>query len=97
MFPGVAQVDLYGSTEAGYIFVGDAFRNNWQVIDGNVFVERVKRRAELPAVFQLSVTTRDREAMPLRRYFTADIVRRTPTGYRMLGRDRDLFLIRRGA
>jgi phenylacetate-CoA ligase len=29
--------------------------------------------------------------MPLLRYFTGDIVRRTPTGYRILGRERDLF------
>ena len=61
---------LYGSTEAGYIFVGDAFHDNPQVIDGNAFVELV----------------------PWRRYFTGDAVRRTPTGYRILGRYWDLFL-----
>ena len=89
-FPA-AQVDLYGSTEAGYIFVGDAFRDNLRVIEGNAFVELVPWRAELPEVFQINVTTRDREAMPLLRYFTGDVVRRTPAGYRILGRERDLF------
>lgn len=91
VFPGARQVDLYGSTEAGYIFVGDAFGDNLHVIDGNAFVELVAWRAELPEVFQINVTTRDREAMPLLRYFTGDIVRRTPTGYRILGRERDLY------
>ena len=90
VFPAV-QVDLYGSTEAGYIFVGDAFRDNLHVIDGNAFVELVPWRPELPDVFQINVTTRDRVAMPLLRYFTGDIVRRTPTGYRILGRERDLY------
>ncbi len=91
VFPGARQVDLYGSTEAGYIFVGDAFGDNLRVIDGNAFVELVAWRTELPDVFQINVTTRDREAMPLLRYFTGDIVRRTPTGYRILGRERDLY------
>jgi phenylacetate-CoA ligase len=90
VFPA-AQVDLYGSTEAGYIFVGDAFKDNLRVIEGNAFVELVPWRPELPEVFQINVTTRDRVAMPLLRYFTGDIVRRTPTGYRILGRERDLF------
>lgn len=90
-FPGAAQVDLYGSTEAGYIFVGDAFQDNLRAIDGNAFVELVPWRPGLADVFQINVTTRDREAMPLLRYFTGDIVRRTPTGYRILGRERDLF------
>ncbi len=90
-FPGSVQVDLYGSTEAGYIFVGDAFADNLHVIDGNAFVELVAWRPELPDVFQINVTTRDREAMPLLRYFTGDIVRRMPTGYRILGRERDLY------
>jgi phenylacetate-CoA ligase len=90
VFPAV-QVDLYGSTEAGYLFVGDAFQDNLQVIDGNAFVELVPWRAELPEVFRINVTTRDREAMPLLRYFTGDIVRRTPAGFRILGREKDLF------
>lgn len=90
-FPGAVQVDLYGSTEAGYIFVGDAFADNLHVIDGNAFVELVPWRPELKDVFQINVTTRDREAMPLLRYFTGDIVRRTSTGYRILGRERDLY------
>ena len=91
IFPAAVQVDLYGSTEAGYIFVGDAFQDNLRAIDGNAFVELVPWRPELKDVFQINVTTRDREAMPLLRYFTGDIVRRTPTGYRILGRERDLF------
>ena len=65
-------MDLYGSTEAGYIFVGDAFSDNLRAIDGNAFVELVAWRPELPDVFQINVTTRDREAMPLLRYFTGD-------------------------
>ncbi len=88
-FPAV-QVDLYGSTEAGYIFVGDAFGDNLRVIDENAFVELVPWRALVPDIFQINVTTRDREAMPLLRYFTGDIVQRMPTGYRILGRERDL-------
>jgi phenylacetate-CoA ligase len=89
-FPAM-QVDLYGSTEAGYLFVGDAFGDNLRAIDGNAFVELVPWRAEVPEVFQINVTTRGREAMPLLKYFTGDIVRRTPAGYRILGRERDLF------
>ena len=61
------------------------------MIEGNAFVELVPWRAELPDVFQINVTTRDRVAMPLLRYHTGDIVRRTPTGFRILGRERDLF------
>ena len=34
---------------------------------------------------------RGREAMPLLRYHTGDIVRRLPTGFRLLGRERDLY------
>jgi len=90
-FAGAGQVDLYGSTEAGYIFVGDAFADSLRAIDGNAFVELLAWRPELPDVFQVNVTTRDREAMPLLRYFTGDIVRRMPTGYRILGRERDLY------
>lgn len=80
------QVDLYGSTEAGYIFVGEAFKDDSRVIDGNAFVELAPYRG-LDDVFQLYVTTRDREAMPLLRYHTGDVVRRLPTGYRVLGRE----------
>jgi phenylacetate-CoA ligase len=90
VFPEAVQVDLYGSTEAGYIFVGDAFADNLRAIDGNAFVELVPWRLELKDVFQINVTTRDREAMPLLRYFTGDIVRRTPAGFRILGREREL-------
>lgn len=96
VFPA-AQVDLYGSTEAGYIFVGDAFADNLRVIDGNAFVELVPWRQGLPEVFQINVTTRDREAMPLLRYFTGDVVRRTPAGYRILGRERELHIRPDGA
>ena len=90
IFPA-AQVDLYGSTEAGYLFVGEAFKDNSHVIDANAFIELVPWRAELPGVFQIYVTTRDREAMPLLRYHTGDIVQRFPTGFRLLGREGNLF------
>ncbi len=89
-FPGSRQVDLYGSTEAGYLFVGDAFADNLRVIEGNAFVELAPWRAGEEAVFQILVTTRDREAMPLLRYRTGDLVRRLPGGYRILGREKDL-------
>lgn len=90
-FPGAVQVDLYGSTEAGYLFVGDAFKDNLHVIEDNAFIELQPWREELPDVFQIYVTTRDRVAMPLLRYHTGDILRRTPAGYRILGRERDLY------
>ncbi|MEO6568139.1 MAG: CoF synthetase [Opitutaceae bacterium] len=89
VFPA-AQVDLYGSTEAGYLFVGEAFKDNAQVIDANAFIELVPWRSELPEVFQIYVTTRDREAMPLLRYHTGDVVQRFPTGFRLLGREGNL-------
>ena len=85
------QVDLYGSTEAGYIFVGEAFKDDSQVIDGNVFVELKPFRAGLGDVFQIVVTTRERKAMPLLRYLTGDVVQRFQTGFRLLGRERDMF------
>jgi phenylacetate-CoA ligase len=94
VFPA-AQVDLYGSTEAGYIFVGDAFQDNSRVIDANAFVELVPWRGEAD-VFQTQVTTRNRRAMPLLRYHTGDVVRRFPTGFRILGRERDLHIRRDG-
>ena len=90
IFPA-AQVDLYGSTEAGYLFVGEAFKDNSRVIDANAFIELVPWRADLKDVFQIYVTTRDREAMPLLRYHTGDIVQRFPTGFRLLGREGNLF------
>jgi phenylacetate-CoA ligase len=90
VFPA-AQVDLYGSTEAGYLFVGEAFKDNSQVIDANAFIELVPWRAGLPDVFQIYVTTRDREAMPLLRYHTGDIVQKFPTGFRLLGREGNLY------
>lgn len=99
-FPGAAQVDLYGSTEAGYLFVGDAFADNLRVIEGNAFVELVPWRRDVDGageVFQIQVTTRDRVAMPLLRYHTGDIVRRTSRGFRILGRERDLYLRPDGA
>ena len=52
-----------------------------QVIDANAFIELVPWRKELPGVFQIYVTTRDREAMPLLRYHTGDIVQRLPTQF----------------
>jgi len=95
-FPGAAQVDLYGSTEAGYLFVGDVFADNLQVVEDNAFIELTPWRAADNA-FQINVTTRDRQAMPLLRYHTGDIVRQTPTGYRILGRERDLYFRADGA
>ena len=89
VFPG-KQVDLYGSTEAGYLFVGEAFQDDSQVVDDNAFIELVPWREKLADVFQIFVTTRDRVAMPLLRYHTGDIVQKLPTGYRLLGRERDL-------
>ncbi len=85
------QVDLYGSTEAGYLFVGGAFQDDSRVIDANAFIELAPWRENLPDVFQIFVTTRDREAMPLLRYHTGDIVKKTPGGFRLLGRERDLY------
>lgn len=90
VFPA-PQVDLYGSTEAGYLFVGEAFKDDSQVIDANAFIELVPWRADLPEVFQIYVTTRDREAMPLLRYHTGDIVQKFPTGFRLLGREGNLY------
>lgn len=90
VFPA-PQVDLYGSTEAGYLFVGEAFKDNSQAIDANAFIELVPWRAELPDVYQIHVTTREREAMPLLRYHTGDIVQKFPTGFRLLGREGNLF------
>ena len=89
VFPA-AQVDLYGSTEAGYLFVGEAFRDDSQAIDANAFIELTPWRGGLKDVYQIHVTTRDREAMPLLRYHTGDIVQRFPTGFRLLGREGNL-------
>jgi phenylacetate-CoA ligase len=61
------------------------------VIDANAFIELMPWRAELKDVFQIYVTTRDREAMPLLRYHTGDIVQKFPTGFRLLGREGNLF------
>ena len=90
VFPA-PQVDLYGSTEAGYLFVGEAFKDNSQAIDANAFIELVPWREGLADVFQIHVTTCDRKAMPLLRYHTGDIVQKLPTGFRLLGRERDLY------
>ncbi|HEX2854160.1 MAG TPA: CoF synthetase [Opitutaceae bacterium] len=83
------QVDLYGSTEAGYLFVGEAFKDDSHVIDANAFIELVPWGAN-PDVFQIYVTTRDREAMPLLRYHTGDVVQKFDTGFRLLGREGNL-------
>jgi phenylacetate-CoA ligase len=105
VFPA-PQVDLYGSTEAGYLFVGEAFKDDAQVIDANAFIELLpwrpatnasaqigmtRPRMELTDVFQIYVTTRDREAMPLLRYHTGDIVQKFSTGFRLLGRETNLY------
>lgn len=88
---GVPQVDLYGSTEAGYLFVGDAFADNSMPIEQNAFIELepLNLRAE-GEIYRVIVTTRRREAMPLLRYLSGDAVMRTDRGYRLLGRERDL-------
>jgi phenylacetate-CoA ligase len=96
VFPA-PQVDLYGSTEAGYLFVGEAFRDNSRAIDANAFIELVPWRAELPDVCQIYVTTRDREAMPLLRYHTGDIVQKFPGGFRLLGREGNLYFRSNGS
>ena len=90
VFPA-PQVDLYGSTEAGYLFVGEAFQDNLQAIDANAFIELGPWRADLPDVAQIYVTTREREAMPLLRYHTGDIVQRRATGFRILGREGSIY------
>jgi phenylacetate-CoA ligase len=96
VFPA-PQVDLYGSTEAGYLFVGEAFKDNSRVIDANAFVELVPWRppagsgqVPLQGVYQVFVTTRDREAMPLLRYHTGDVVQKMAHGFRVLGRESGL-------
>jgi phenylacetate-CoA ligase len=89
-FP-VPQVDLYGLTEAGYLFVGEALAGNSEAIDGNAFIELAPWRSEAPEVFQICVTTRDREAMPLLRYQTGDVVKRSPWGFSILGRENSLY------
>ncbi len=89
VFPA-PQVDLYGSTEAGYLFVGEAFQDNSQVVEANAFIELQPWRGGAGDSHQIFVTTRGREAMPLLRYHTGDIVRRTESGFRILGRERDL-------
>src|SRR5207248_2758407 len=47
VFPA-PQVDLYGSTEAGYLFVGEAFKDNSRAIDANAFIELVPWRRNAP-------------------------------------------------
>jgi phenylacetate-CoA ligase len=88
------QVDLYGSTEAGYLFVGTAFADDSRVIDANAFVELAPWKAD---VSQIYVTTRGREAMPLLRYHTGDVVQRRDAGYRVLGRESGLYFRPNGA
>ena len=84
------QIDLYGSTEAGYLFIGDAFQNNSRAIDANAFIELEPYRDDLPEVFSVIATTRGRRAMPLLRYRTSDVVERCADGFQLLGRERDL-------
>jgi len=87
-FPA-SQIDLYGSTEARYIFIGEAFKDDSRMIDGNALVVLEPYRS-VRDTFQIYVTTRSREAMPLLCDHTGDIVQRRTTGYRLLGRERDL-------
>jgi phenylacetate-CoA ligase len=93
----VPLVDLYGSTEAGYLFVGDAFADNMKAIDENAFIELIPHEGKVEKVFQIVVTTRNREAMPLLRYHTGDLVLRLESGYRLLGREKDLFVGSQGS
>jgi len=95
-FPSLL-VDLYGSTEAGYLFVGEAFKDDSVVIDDNAFIELTPWRSTIKDTFQIVVTTRDREAMPLLRYHTGDIVSRLSTGYRILGRESGLYFRKDGS
>jgi len=109
-FPGARLVDLYGSTEAGYLFVGEAFCDNAQPVEENAFIELVELEGseadaspkngraprtgtpnETVCDREIVVTTRGREAMPLLRYRTGDLVRKLPSGYRVLGRARELY------
>jgi len=104
-FPGARLVDLYGSTEAGYLFVGEAFCDNAQPVEENAFIELLSPKAGDGGgtdtastetvcdcdVWEICVTTRGREAMPLLRYRTGDLVRKLPSGYRLLGRARELY------
>lgn len=90
------QADLYGSTEAGYLFVGEAFKDDSRVIEDNAFIELVPFRA-LSDTFQIVVTTRDREAMPLLRYHTGDVVQYRTYGFRLLGREGGLSFRRDGS
>ena len=69
-------MSFYGRGEVSADFVGLARR---------------LRQREQPDVFQIYVTTRDREAMPLLRYHTGDIVQKFPTGFRLLGRETGLY------
>ncbi|MDR1789011.1 MAG: CoF synthetase, partial [Opitutaceae bacterium] len=85
VFPNVPQIDLYGSTEAGYLFVGTAFADDSRPVDANAFVELAPFRG-LAGVHEVLVTTRGRLAMPLLRYRTGDVVLKTPGGHRLLGR-----------
>jgi phenylacetate-CoA ligase len=85
------QVDLYGSTEAGYLFVGEAFRDDSRVIDDNAFIELLPWHGGVDGIHQIHVTTRGREAMPLLRYHTGDIVQARPGGFRILGRENSLY------
>ena len=95
VFP-VPQIDLYGSTEAGYLFIGDAFQNNSRAIDANAFIELEPYRDDLPEVFSVIATTRGRNAMPLLRYRTSDVVMRCSEGFQLLGRERDLLFLADG-
>jgi phenylacetate-CoA ligase len=72
--------------------VGEAFRDDARVVEENAFIELVPWRAGLADVYQIIVTTRDREAMPLLRYQTGDIVQKRKDGFRLLGREGNLYL-----
>jgi phenylacetate-CoA ligase len=90
------QVDLYGSTEAGYLFVGDAFAGNSIPVEANALIELQELAPARSDAFRVIATTLNRQAMPLLRYATGDVVRQEGNGFRVLGRERDLTLTAEG-
>ena len=60
-------------------------------MDDNAFIELIPWRSNLPDVYQICVTTRDRQAMPLLRYQTGDVIQKLVAGFRLLGREANLY------
>ena len=78
------------------LFVGEAFKDDSQVIDANAFIE-LEPFAGAANTFQIVVTTRGRAAMPLLRYRTGDVVQRRAHGFRLLGREAGLYFRANGS